>query len=70
MPILEMHVAGMSCGHCVQSVTKAIQARDAHAKVHVDLAEGLVSAETVLERASAAQAIEAAGYKVLPCNRP
>lgn len=69
MPILEMHVDGMSCGHCVQSITKALQARDAQARIHVNLAEGLVSAETVLERAGAVQAIEAAGYKVQPCNR-
>ena len=70
MPILEMHVDGMSCGHCVQRVTKALQARDAHARVHVELAEGLISAETVLDRASAVQAIEAAGYKVQPNLRP
>ncbi|MEI6161193.1 MAG: heavy-metal-associated domain-containing protein [Roseococcus sp.] len=70
MPVIEMKVSGMTCGHCAQNVTKALQARDAHARVHVDLAEGLVSAETLLERTSAAQAIEAAGYKVLPCNRP
>ena len=69
MPIIEMHVDSMNCGHCVQSVTKALQARDAHAKVHVELAQGLVSAETVLDRSSAIQAIEAAGYKVQPCDR-
>lgn len=69
MPILEMHVDGMSCGHCVQTVTKAIQKADAQAKVQVDLAQGLVSAETMLDRAGAVLAIEAAGYKVQPCNR-
>jgi copper chaperone len=69
MPILEMHVDGMTCGHCVQSVTKALQARDAHARVQVDLAEGLISAETVLDRPTAVQAIQSAGYKVQPCNR-
>jgi len=60
-----MKVTGMTCRHCAQTVTKAIQARDAHARVRVDLAGGLVSAETALQRASAIQAIEAAGYKVL-----
>jgi copper chaperone len=69
MPVLEMKVTGMTCGHCVQSVTKAIQARDAYARVQVDLGEGLVSAETALDRAAAVQAIEGAGYKVLPCAR-
>ncbi|MBX9752621.1 MAG: cation transporter [Roseococcus sp.] len=70
MPILEMHVDGMSCGHCVQSVTKALQAADAQARVHVDLAQGLVSAETVLDRPAATHAIEAAGYKVRPSAQP
>jgi copper chaperone CopZ len=69
MPILEMHVDGMSCGHCVQSITKALQAADAQARVQVDLAQGLVSVETVLDRAAAVLAIEAAGFKVQPCNR-
>lgn len=69
MPVLEMKVSGMSCGHCVQTVTKAIQARDAYARVLVNLEDGLVSAETALDRASAIQAIEATGYKVLPCAR-
>jgi copper chaperone len=69
MPVLEMKVSGMTCGHCVQSVTKAIQARDAHARVQVDLVEGLVSAETMLDRAGATEAVEAAGYHVLPCAR-
>lgn len=69
MPVLEMKVSGLTCGHCVKTVTKAIQARDAHARVQVDLAEGLVSAETMLDRASAIQAIESEGYKVLPCTR-
>lgn len=69
MPVLEMKVSGLSCGHCVQTVTRAIQARDAHARVQVDLAEGLVSAETMLDRAAAIEAIEGAGYKVLPATR-
>jgi copper chaperone len=69
MPVLEMKVSGMSCGHCVQTITKAIQARDPHARVQVDLAEGLVSAETMLDRAQAIQAIEGAGFRVLPCTR-
>ncbi len=69
MPVLEMKVTGLSCGQCAQAVTKAIQARDIHARVRVDLALGLVSAETALKRASAIEAIEAAGYKVLPCTR-
>ncbi|MBS7789542.1 heavy-metal-associated domain-containing protein [Roseococcus sp. SDR] len=67
--MLEMKVSGLTCGHCVQTVTQAIQALDTHARVRVDLADGLVSAETAVDRASAVRAIEGAGYKVLPCTR-
>lgn len=34
----ELHVEGMSCGDCVRSVTKSVQALDAGATVDVDLA--------------------------------
>ena len=31
------HVPGMSCGHCVRSVTEAVQGIDPSARVAVDL---------------------------------
>lgn len=64
MPIIEMTVSGMTCGHCVQTVTKAIQAKDPAAKVAIQRETGLVSAETWLDRKTMTQAIEAEGYKV------
>ena len=64
MPILEMHVSGMSCEACTRSVTRALQGADPSAKVQVDLAQGLVSAETVLGRPAAERAIAAAGFEV------
>ena len=63
MPIIEMHVGGMTCGHCVQTVTKVIQAKDTSAKVHVDLAHGTVSAETWLARAEVAAVLAHEGFK-------
>jgi len=63
MPIIEMHVGGMTCGRCVQAVTKAIQAKDSAAKVRVDLAHGTVSAETRLARAELAAVLAQEGYK-------
>ena len=62
MPIIEMTVGGMTCGHCVQAVIKAVQRKDPFAKVAVDLASGLVSAETSLARPAMIGAIEAEGY--------
>jgi len=63
VPIIEMHVGGMTCGHCVQAVTKAIQAKDSAAKVHVDLDHGTVSAETRLTRAEMAAVLAQEGFK-------
>ncbi|MBE9606765.1 heavy-metal-associated domain-containing protein [Acetobacteraceae bacterium H6797] len=61
---VELKVEGMDCQHCVRAVTGAIQEKDAAAKVEVDLATGLVRAETSLPPAVVAEAIEAEGYKV------
>ena len=56
--------AGMSCGHCAQAVTAAIQAKDPTAKVVVDLAQGTVKTETVLPRHTVSMAVEEEGYAV------
>lgn len=61
---VELKVAGMTCGHCVQAVTAAIQARDPAAKVEVSLAQGTVRAETTLPAAAIAAAIAEEGYGV------
>ena len=62
--MIELKVEGMSCGHCVRAVTEAIQGEDPKAKVAVDLAAGLVRAETSLPAARVAALIEEEGYKV------
>jgi len=43
--MLRFQVQGMTCGHCVQSVTKAVHSVDAKAQVQVDLAGKRVSVE-------------------------
>lgn len=60
----ELKVTGMTCGHCVRAVTQAIQARDPQARVQVDLAAGVVQAETSLDRAVLAALVTAEGYSV------
>ena len=50
---MEFEVKDMSCGHCVMSVTKAVKAVDASAKVDVDLATKKVSVETASDRKAA-----------------
>ncbi len=61
----ELEVGEMSCGHCVASVTKAVQVVDAAAKVDVDLAQRKVSVQSTAALERIAAAIEAAGYPVI-----
>ena len=63
-PTITLKVEGMTCGHCVKTVTAAIQAKDPDAKVVVDLADGTVKTETVLPRHVVSMAVEEEGYEV------
>jgi copper ion binding protein len=60
-------VQGMTCGHCVSSVTEEVSQIDGVQKVDVDLASGQVtvlSAEPVTEDAVRA-AVTEAGYQLV-----
>ena len=59
-----LQVEGMSCGHCIRAVTKAITALDQAAKVEVDLATKRVVAQTSLPRADVVRAVEEEGFAV------
>lgn len=63
------HVTGMTCGHCVASVTKEFMALEGVTEVSVDLEPDGVSAVHVsstsdLSEDAASQAIEEAGYSM------
>ncbi len=47
-----LKVSGMSCGHCVRAITRAVQSADAAAEVQVDLhsAEVRVASQLSLEQ--------------------
>jgi copper chaperone len=62
--MLRLNVEGMSCSHCVRSVTEAVKSVDPQAEVHVDLAAKRVEAKTEADPKTVAQAITAAGYTV------
>ena len=64
--MLRLNVDGMSCGHCVGAVTRAVQAVDPKAEVRVDLAAKTVEARTDAHRDALAKAITDAGYAVQP----
>jgi copper chaperone len=55
-------VSGMTCGGCVRSVTNAITARDATAKVQVDLTAGIVTVDGSLSEDTVKDAVEGAGF--------
>lgn len=57
-------VEGMTCGHCVSTITKAILATDRDAKVETDLATKSVKVESNENAEAIRQAIVEAGYSV------
>jgi len=62
-----LKLEGMTCGHCVMSVTKELSKLDGAADVQVDLATQsahLTLADSVTE-AQITEAIDEAGYKLI-----
>ena len=62
-----LKVKGMSCNHCVMSVTKALSRLEGIQNVKVDLQKGEVSFDNtkVLGLESVERAITEAGYEVV-----
>lgn len=56
------NVEGMTCGHCVARVTRALKEVDPAAAVTIDLSAHTVTVEGAGERDEYAEAIRAAGY--------
>jgi copper chaperone len=61
----ELKVEKMSCGGCVRSVTKSVQAVDNNAKVEIDLAAKNVRIDTQASLEEVKSAIVDAGYPVV-----
>lgn len=60
-------VDDMTCGHCVSSITKAVQAMDPNAQVTVDLAAHRVQIDSTLaDETQQRDAIREAGYAPVP----
>lgn len=59
-------VAGMTCGHCEQAVTKALTALDTVATVQVDVAAGraTVTSTAELDDTAVRDAVDEAGYEL------
>lgn len=63
--MLTLQVKGMTCGHCANAVTRAVNEVDPKAQVRVDLAAGRVEVETSASAADVAAAVTEAGYEVV-----
>lgn len=57
-------IPDMDCQGCVASITRAVQAQDAQARVVADLDTHKVEIESTVEPRLLAAAIDAAGYTV------
>lgn len=60
---IELAVSGMSCGHCVKSITQAIVQLDAKAEVKVDLASARVKVTSSLSQDQVMSAIDDLGFE-------
>jgi copper chaperone len=61
---MKFDVEGMTCGHCIRAITRAIHTLDPDARVDVDLALGMVTVEGQLLADAVADAITREGYRV------
>ena len=65
--MITFEITDMTCGHCVNTITKTITAADPLAKVTVDLSVHRVQIEPAAANAQAlTEAIEEAGYTPVP----
>lgn len=62
--MIQFQVEGMSCGHCVSAITKAVHAVDPAAQISADVPTQAVKVESAADRSALQQAIEGAGYPV------
>ncbi|MBP0048579.1 heavy-metal-associated domain-containing protein [Marinobacterium sp. AK62] len=56
-------VTGMSCGHCVSAIEKAVKGLDPQAEVSADVATGEVSVNSNTDAAAISDVIREAGYE-------
>jgi copper chaperone len=63
--VLQLKVSGMTCGHCVSAVTRAVSAVPAVEEVSVDLQRGEVSVRGTPDERAVRAAIIEEGYEVV-----
>ncbi len=58
-------VKGMNCGHCTQTITKAILGIDPVAKIETDIPKQTVTVTSSLDRETLSETIVDAGYDIV-----
>ena len=58
-----LKVSGMSCGHCVRAITRALQAGDPAAEVQVNIGAGEVRVDSAQSLEQLLQAVRDQGYQ-------
>ena len=66
MTIATYTVHGMTCGHCVSSVTEEVSALPNVTEVRVDLESGRLTVHGDVTRDQVAGAVDDAGYRLTP----
>ncbi len=69
--MIAFEVKDMTCGHCVGTITRALQAADPQAQVEIDLARHLVRIQPGrLDAGALGEVITQAGYTPVPATMP
>jgi copper chaperone len=66
LTMYQFTIPKMSCGGCLNNITKAINKLDANAKVEADFPSKTLKVETDLTEMEAIEAITGAGYPPTP----
>ena len=66
--MIELRVEGMTCGHCVSAVTRAVKAVDPEANVRVDLEAKRVGVEGRSSADALSRVLADAGYPAVPAG--
>ena len=64
--MIQFQVNDMTCGHCAATITKAVKALDAGARVDIDVATHRVAVESATSKEVLENAIRNAGYTPQP----
>ena len=62
---ITLTVNGMNCGHCTQTITKAILAVDPKATVEADIPSKTVKVSSHIDSATISATVSDAGYDVI-----